>query len=69
MSFYESFLSLGYKENEAIDLARIAEECESEFFNVFELDEATIEKIADGFNGCTSFQMKVEDLANMVREW
>ena len=69
MSFYEGFLSLGYKENEAIELARIAEECENEVFNVFELDEAAIEKIADEFNGCTSFQMKVEDLANMVREW
>lgn len=69
MSFYEDFLSLGYKENEAIELAHIAEECESEFINAYELDEATIEKIADAFNGCTSFQMKVEDLANVVREW
>lgn len=69
MSFYEGFLSLGYKENEAIELARIAEECENEFFNAYELDEATIEKIVDEFCGCTSFQMNAEDLANVVREW
>ena len=69
MNFYESFLSLGYKENEAIELARIAEECENEVFNAYELDEATIEKIADEFYGCTSFQLNAEDLANVVREW